>query len=130
MKPSKRMEYAIHAVALLGKRSANESMSCKEIAKAGDMPHRFLLQILGQLTQYGILSSTRGVDGGYRLIQTLDEITLYDVLKAIGEADGGSTKAAKGTSRRVDASHDTTDHIHRGLRTLLEQVTLRQFFGE
>jgi Rrf2 family protein len=47
------------------------------------MPERFLLQILRNLVTRGILESTRGVDGGYRLVRDADEISLLDVIEAI-----------------------------------------------
>ncbi len=47
------------------------------------MPERFLLQILRNLVAHGILSSTRGVDGGYTLERKPDEISLLEVIEAI-----------------------------------------------
>jgi Rrf2 family protein len=45
------------------------------------MPERFLLQILRSLVKQGILSSTRGVEGGYVLMR--DDISVLDVIEAI-----------------------------------------------
>lgn len=47
------------------------------------MPERFLLQVLRTLVNEGLLTSTRGVDGGYRLAKPLSQITLLDVVEAI-----------------------------------------------
>jgi Rrf2 family protein len=47
------------------------------------MPERFLLQVLRSLVNEGILKSTRGVDGGYRLARPLTQITLLDIVEAI-----------------------------------------------
>ena len=47
------------------------------------MPERFLLQILRNLVNHGILRSTRGVEGGYSLIKPADEISLLDLIEAI-----------------------------------------------
>jgi Rrf2 family transcriptional regulator, cysteine metabolism repressor len=47
------------------------------------MPERFLLQILRNLVTHGILHSTRGVDGGYRLERSPDQISLLDLIEAI-----------------------------------------------
>jgi len=46
------------------------------------MPERFLLQILRSLVNYGMLKSTRGVDGGYSLTRPATEITLLQVFEA------------------------------------------------
>lgn len=47
------------------------------------MPERFLLQILRNLVAHGILTSTRGVDGGYTLDRSPDQISLLEVIEAI-----------------------------------------------
>jgi Rrf2 family protein len=47
------------------------------------MPERFLLQVLRNLVNEGLLKSTRGVDGGYRLAKPLSQITLLEVVEAI-----------------------------------------------
>jgi Rrf2 family protein len=46
------------------------------------MPERFLLQVLRQMVNHGLLKSTRGVDGGYRLIRPADEISLLHIVEA------------------------------------------------
>ena len=55
---------------------------CSQLAKLGDMPERFLLQVLRTLVNQGLLRSTRGVDGGYRLTKPLSQITLLDIVEA------------------------------------------------
>ena len=47
------------------------------------MPERFLLQILRNLVNHGILKSTRGVDGGYSLLRPAEEISILDIIEAI-----------------------------------------------
>lgn len=47
------------------------------------MPERFLLQVLRNLVNEGLLKSTRGVDGGYRLSKPLSQITMLDIVEAI-----------------------------------------------
>jgi Rrf2 family protein len=55
---------------------------CSQLAKHGQMPERFLLQVLRSLVNHGILVSTRGVDGGYSLARSLDDISLLQILEA------------------------------------------------
>jgi Rrf2 family protein len=46
------------------------------------MPERFLLQVLRNLVNHGILRSTRGVEGGYSLLRPISEITLLHIMEA------------------------------------------------
>jgi Rrf2 family protein len=55
---------------------------CSQLAKYGQMPERFLLQVLRNLVNHGILVSTRGVEGGYSLARSLDNISLLQILEA------------------------------------------------
>jgi len=57
-------------------------MPCSRLAKTGEMPERFLLQVLRSLVNHGLLKSTRGVDGGYLLARPVGEISLLQVLEA------------------------------------------------
>lgn len=47
------------------------------------MPAQFLSQILQQLKSSGLIVSTRGAHGGYRLSRSPGEINLWDVVVAI-----------------------------------------------
>jgi Rrf2 family protein len=55
---------------------------CSQLANEGQMPERFLLQILRNLVTRGLLCSTRGVDGGYCLARPAEDITLSDIVEA------------------------------------------------
>jgi Rrf2 family protein len=47
------------------------------------MPERFLLQILRTLVTHGLLTSVRGVYGGYCLARSPEEISLLEIIEAI-----------------------------------------------
>ena len=83
MKLSRTVVYALHAILQLAQAKGESPVPCSRLAAKGGMPERFLLQVLRSLVTHGILSSTRGVDGGYRLAQSADEISLLDVIEAI-----------------------------------------------
>ncbi len=65
-------------------------VACSKLAIEGKMPERFLLQILRNLVNHGLLRSTRGVDGGYMLLKKPHDISVLDILEAIeGPVDPG-----------------------------------------
>src|SRR5262245_66682496 len=55
----------------------------REIAESHGIPERYLVQILLQLKGAGLVASTRGASGGYRLARAPDQIALGEALKAI-----------------------------------------------
>jgi Rrf2 family protein len=91
MKPPKTAIYAIKAMIYLAERDDTRGRimaPCHQIAEAGDMPERFLLQILRSLAGAGLLRSSRGIEGGFGLARRPDEVTLLEILEAVeGPAD-------------------------------------------
>ncbi len=83
MKLSRTVAYALQATMQLAVSDSDTPVPCSQIASKGDMPERFLLQVLRSLVNHGVLRSTRGVDGGYMLIRSPEEISLLDVIEAI-----------------------------------------------
>lgn len=82
MRLSRASAYALGAVLQLGQAPPGLPVPCSQLAKQGHMPERFLLQVLRNLVNHGLLASTRGVEGGYRLARPLEQITLLQVLEA------------------------------------------------
>jgi len=81
---SSTSEYALRIVALLAT-SADYSASREELAVGTKVPRGYLVKVMKQLDQAGIIASQRGRGGGYRLLKTPDELTVYDVIVAIEE---------------------------------------------
>ena len=84
MKLSRTTVYALQAILQLAQADVKGPVPCSRLAADGGMPERFLLQILRSLVTHGILSSTRGIEGGYTLQQGLADISLLDVMEAVG----------------------------------------------
>ena len=82
MKLSRASIYAILATVQMSESTSSPPLPCSQLAKLGRMPERFLLQVLRNLVTHGILTSTRGVEGGYRLAKPLSQISLLEVIEA------------------------------------------------
>jgi Rrf2 family protein len=81
---SAKAEYACLAViALAQRRPENRPVPIREIAEAQGIPETFLTQILLKLKGAGLVLSTRGSAGGYRLARSPEEISLLDVLSVV-----------------------------------------------
>jgi Rrf2 family protein len=83
MKLSRTVGYALQATLQLAEAEPGTPVPCSQLASQGQMPERFLLQILRNLVTHGILHSTRGVDGGYALERPASEISLLDLIEAV-----------------------------------------------
>jgi len=84
MKITYKGDYALKALLQLALRY-NEGgvLSISEIAKFGDMPVKFLEQILLILRRGGFVQSKRGVQGGFALGRHPKDITVGEVIRFI-----------------------------------------------
>ena len=82
MRVSRSTAYALQAALQLADAPEDVPVPCSQLAKAGEMPERFLLQLLRNMVNHGLLCSTRGVEGGYRLSRPAKEITLLSIVEA------------------------------------------------
>ena len=83
MKLSRAVGYALQATLQLAKAKSDTPVPSSRLAADGDMPERFLLQILRSLVTRGVLRSARGIDGGYSLAHPPEETSLLSVIEAI-----------------------------------------------
>ncbi len=60
--------------------------SARQIAGQYHLPVSQLMNVLKRLHRRGVLQSTRGVRGGYRLGTSLDTITLFDLTQMVGRS--------------------------------------------
>ena len=103
MRLSRTVAYAVQAMLQLAQAEGETPVPCSRLAAEGGMPERFLLQILRSLVTHGILESTRGVEGGYRLERNADEITLLDVIEAIDGPLTSTLPIVEGLPRECQA---------------------------
>ena len=81
MKLTTRSEYALLALIYLARQAKDTYCSSKSIAKAQNIPSKFLEQIMLTLKRAHFLHSTKGQKGGYILAKDPSEIMLADVIR-------------------------------------------------
>lgn len=83
MRFSKKSEYGLRALLELTLAYNERVLQRHEIAKRQKIPLEFLEQILLTLKRAGLLSSRRGMSGGYALIKPPEEVTLGQVIRIL-----------------------------------------------
>ena len=83
MKLTRGGEYGIRGVLYLAQQDNGKVNMLSAIAKAQDVPPRFLAKIFQALAKAGIVRSYRGAKGGFSLGRAAGEITIKDVIEAI-----------------------------------------------
>ncbi len=80
---SQTQEYALRAVVWMAANSATETVGHLKIAEETLVPASYLSKVLQELTKAGILTSRRGVGGGFRLAIPADKLTVLEVVNAV-----------------------------------------------
>ncbi len=80
---SAKGEYGIMAVLDLALANGADPVQAKAIADRQGIPLRFLEQILSALRHAGLVESSRGAHGGYRLSKPAEDIRVGDVIQAV-----------------------------------------------
>ena len=78
---SKKSGYAIRALLELALRPISDPVNVRSLAKAQDIPTRFLEIILNELKQGGFVLSVRGKSGGYLLSKPAEDITIGQIIQ-------------------------------------------------
>lgn len=123
---SKLADYAtviLHCLAC----NIRDTLSATDVAQRTHLGRPTVSKILKILQEAGLVISTRGVVGGYRLTRPASAITLAQVIAAI-EGQPGLTECARGADLCTQDTRCALKHnwqaIHQFILTTLNQVTL------
>ena len=120
MKISAKTEYACIALMdLAARRGSSEPVRIGRIAEQYGLSERFLVQILLELKEAGIVESTRGASGGYRFKKKPEEVTLLQVMKVL---DPPKNKRAS-DSNASSVLHDVWQTAEQPRQNYLNSVT-------
>lgn len=83
MNVTAKSKYAVRALVELAQRNAEAPVPLVVLAEARGIPVQFLEQLFASLRRAGILSSHRGVHGGFAFNRSPDQITVLDVVESL-----------------------------------------------
>jgi len=83
MKVSTRGEYGVRAMVTLAKSYGSGPMSITTMAKDSSVPYAYLEQLIVPLRKAGLVQSTRGAQGGYKLSRAPEAIRVGDVYRVM-----------------------------------------------
>lgn len=120
MKLSKRGEYALRSLINLGIAAKLDRplVRVTELAKAEDLPIKFLEQVMQQLREAGFVRSERGKHGGYRLAKAPSQIHIGEIVRLID----GPLAPIGCVSQSAYEPCNCPDEVHCGLRMLMLDV--------
>lgn len=130
MRLSTKGRYAVMAMADLARRESERAVSLAEIAVRQEISLSYLEQLFARLRRKGLVQSSRGPGGGYRLARPAEETNIADIVLAVDEplratrcGGQGSRKGCMMKGERC-LTHDLWEQMGRKIHDYLESVTL------
>ncbi|HTD07304.1 MAG TPA: Rrf2 family transcriptional regulator [Solirubrobacteraceae bacterium] len=112
--------YAVLALVELARGTGEHPVPIGELARKRDVPVQFLEQLFAVLRRGGIISSQRGVKGGYRFAREPSTITVLDVVELldgpVGRDAEGVFEDAANAARKVLGQTTIADVLDREMR--------------
>ena len=140
LKLNKRTEYGLIALVHMAEQAARTPegveapvVSARAIGDLFPVPRRLLAEALKQLQQDGLVTSTRGAQGGYRLSRPAEDISLGEVVSSL-EGQPSLTSCAGLGAAGLNNSCDVESvcpirsplaRLRTGIWALLEGVSLK-----
>ncbi|OCP05803.1 MULTISPECIES: Rrf2 family transcriptional regulator [unclassified Ensifer] len=78
-----QVEWALHCCAILAGLPEGRYLSTKALAEFHGLPKEYLSKALQGLSQAGLVDTTLGPSGGYRLAKDPAELTFLDIVEAV-----------------------------------------------
>ncbi len=125
--------YALRAVIHLAESEGDALVRVDDMAEALDVPRNYLSKILHTLARGGMLRSTRGPGGGFRLAVPAGKLRLLDIVSNFDDM-GERRTCLLGRSRCSDenpcAVHTRWQDASREVRSFFRETTVADLFEE
>jgi Rrf2 family iron-sulfur cluster assembly transcriptional regulator len=103
--------YALRALGRLARVSEKELILGKDLADQADVPSNYLAKILLSLRNEGIVETTRGTGGGYRLGRPPEDVRLIEVVELF---EGSQSEKMCLIDARSNCSSEQPCSVHLG----------------
>ncbi len=129
MKLTTRGRYAVAALADIAALASGAPVALSDVALRQGISLSYLEQLFAKLRRAGLVTSARGVAGGYELAAAPGDIRVSDIVAAVDEhiqttaCATGSTLGCQGTTARC-LTHDLWDELGRQIDIFLNAVSL------
>jgi len=102
---SAKTEYGVRLMVALGRGADDGPTSLKAIAEAEGLPLSYLEHVVASLKRAGLVTSSRGAHGGYRLAKPAADVAMDEVVLALEGAIAPMECFVRVPTERVACSH-------------------------
>ena len=128
MRLTTKGRYAVTAMLDLSLNYGIRPITLADISDRQGISLSYLEQLFANLRRQGLVISSRGPGGGYRLSRSADEVTVLDVVSAVDEKVDATRCEGKGNCDNGEQclSHEIWQSLSDQIRLDLSNITLGQ----
>lgn len=133
IKLSRLSDYAVVVLETLS-RNAATSLSASQLAIESGLPEPTVAKVLKLMASGGLVTSQRGVNGGYTMAKTPETTTVFEIISAI-EGRLGLTACVEGGDEPCAlqgscAMHGRWNVVNQAVQKTFESITLADMTGQ
>ncbi len=83
MKVNTKVRYGLRAILQIADSYGEEPVPISAISESQEISGKYLEQVVGTLRKSGLITSRKGVRGGYMLARAPEDITLWEIITAL-----------------------------------------------
>lgn len=127
MKLTTKGRYAVTAMLDLALHAQSNPISLAEISNRQEISLSYLEQLFSRLRKQGLVCSTRGPGGGYRVAKPLEAVPVSEIIKAVNESVDATQCAGKENchSHGRCLTHDLWEGLSEQIEEFLSGVSLK-----
>jgi len=128
MRLTTKGRYAVTAMLDLSLNYGLKPITLSDISERQGISLSYLEQLFAHLRRHGLVSSSRGPGGGYRLSRSADEVTVLDVIAAVDEKVDTTLCEGKQNCQGHEQclSHEIWFSLSEQIKSYLGSITLGQ----
>ena len=128
MRLTTKGRYAVTAMLDLSLNYGVRPITLADISDRQGISLSYLEQLFSNLRRQGLVSSSRGPGGGYRLSRSADEVTVLDIITAVDEKVDTTRCEGKGNCSNGEQclSHEIWHSLSEQIKMYLGGITLGQ----
>ncbi len=128
MRLTTKGRYAVTAMLDLSLNYGIKPITLSDISERQGISLSYLEQLFAHLRRHGLVSSSRGPGGGYRLSRSAEEVTVLDVISAVDEKVETTLCEGKGNCQGDEQclSHEIWHSLSEQIKSYLASITLGQ----
>jgi len=132
MKLTTKGRYAVTAMLDLALHAQSGPVSLAEISTRQEISLSYLEQLFSRLRKSGVVASTRGPGGGYRVSRELSDVAVSEIIAAVNETVDATQCAGKENclSHGRCLTHDLWEGLSAQIEEFLSGVSLQDLIDQ